>query len=180
MADLRQVRKRVKIALGVLLGIDVIAGAILFSPLIGSTSSRRQELNQLWSQLQTQTHQVEPLKHMPQRVSLAREQIAEFYKHRFPAQYSEILTEFGKLAVTNGVTIDGVKYTPSETDIDHLELVEMDADLAGNYVSVAKFINSLERDDMFFIINSVTLAGEQQGTVKLKMILETYLKSGSQ
>ncbi len=32
---------------------------------------------------------------------------------------------------------------------------------------------------MFFIINSVTLGGQQQGPVKLSMKLETYLKAGS-
>ena len=32
---------------------------------------------------------------------------------------------------------------------------------------------------MFFIIDSVTLGGEPQGTVKLSMKLETYLKAGS-
>jgi len=30
---------------------------------------------------------------------------------------------------------------------------------------LAKFINALERDEMFFIINSVTLGGEPQGAV---------------
>ena len=32
---------------------------------------------------------------------------------------------------------------------------------------------------MFFIINSVTLGGEQQGPVKLNVKLEAYLKAGS-
>ncbi len=54
----------------------------------------------------------------------------------------------------------------------------LEADLAGNYVSLAKFINALERDDMFFIISSITLAGEQKGPIKLQMKLETYLKAG--
>ena len=55
----------------------------------------------------------------------------------------------------------------------------MEADLSGNYTSLAKFINALERDEMFFIINSVTLGGEPQGPVKLNVKLETYLKAGS-
>ena len=60
-----------------------------------------------------------------------------------------------------------------------LQRVEMEADLAGNYTSLAKFINALERDEMFFIINSVTLGGQPQGPVKLNVKLETYLKAGS-
>ncbi len=178
MADLRQTRKKVKTVIGILLGVDLVAAVALFSPLIGSTNSRRQELNQLWADLQAKTRQAEPLRNMPHRVELAKDQISEFYS-RFPSEYSQILTEFGKLAVSDGVTIEGVKYKPSDTDNSHLQLIEMDADLAGNYVSLAKFINALERDEMFFTIDSVELGGEQQGPVKLKIKLETYLKTGT-
>jgi hypothetical protein len=44
---------------------------------------------------------------------------------------------------------------------------------------LARFINATERDEMFFIINSVTLGGEPQGPVRLNVKLETYLKVGS-
>ena len=52
-------------------------------------------------------------------------------------------------------------------------------DYRGNYVSLAKFINALERDEMFFIIDSIALAGEQKGPIKLQMKFETYLKAGA-
>ena len=55
----------------------------------------------------------------------------------------------------------------------------VEADLIGNYASLARFINALERDQMFFIINSVTLGGETQGPVKLNVKLETYLRTGT-
>jgi type IV pilus assembly protein PilO len=55
----------------------------------------------------------------------------------------------------------------------------MEAELEGNYVSLAKFINALERDEMFFLISSIQLAGEQNGPIKLQMRLETYLKAGT-
>jgi type IV pilus assembly protein PilO len=61
-----------------------------------------------------------------------------------------------------------------------LQPVEVEADLSGSYVSLAKFINALERDDMFFIISNVTLAGEQKGPIKLQVKVETYLKAGDQ
>jgi hypothetical protein len=40
-----------------------------------------------------------------------------------------------------------------------------------------RFINSLERDPLFFIIDSVELGGEQGGVVKLQLKLETYQKA---
>ena len=58
-------------------------------------------------------------------------------------------------------------------------MVEIEADFAGSYSSLARFINALERDEMFFIINSVTLGGQTQGPVRLGIKLETYLKARS-
>jgi len=179
MPDLRQTRKNIKITLAALVAVDVVAVIVLFSPLVGSTESRRLELNQLWSELQTKTRQVEPLTNLDQKVVTANRQITDFYKKRFPAQQSQILTQFGKLAAANGVIIEEAKYKENDTEIGRLVPVEVEADLSGNYISLAKFINALERDDMLFIINSITLAGEQNGPIKLQMKVETYLKVGA-
>jgi hypothetical protein len=61
-----------------------------------------------------------------------------------------------------------------------LQPVEIDADLSGNYIALAKFINALERDDMLFIISGIELGGEQTGPIKLQMKLETYSRAGTQ
>ena len=37
-----------------------------------------------------------------------------------------------------------------------------------------RFINALERNKLFFIVDSVVLGGEQGGSVKLEVRLETY------
>jgi Tfp pilus assembly protein PilO len=179
MPDLRRTRKTIKIALGVLLGVDVVAAAVLFSPLVGSTASRRAELNRLWSELRVKTSQVEPLNHLDKKVLAADKQIEEFYKQRFASQESVILTQFGKLAAENGVTINDAKYKVEDSDIDSLQPVAVDADLTGSYVQLARFINALERDDMLFLISSIQLGGEQNGPIRLQMKLETYLKVGT-
>lgn len=179
MPDLRQTRKKIKMALAVLLGVDVAALAILFSPLVGSTESRRLQLGQLWSELQIKTRQVEPLKNLDKKVIVANKQITDFYKQRFPSEDSQIVTEVGKVAMENGVAIEGAHYKVLEPMVGHLAPVEMEAQLSGNYVSLAKFINALERDNTFFIINSIALAGEPKGPIKLQMKFETYLKAGA-
>lgn len=180
MPDLRQTRKNLKTALAVMAGIDLLAAIVYFSPLVGSAETRRQTLNELQTELNTKTRQVAPLQNLPHKVVLANTQTQMFYKMRFPAQDSQIVTQFGKLAVANGVTIEQAKYpVKGEVEGGKLQRVEMEADLAGNYRSLAKFINAVERDEMFFIINSVTLGGDPQGPVKLNVKLETYLKVGS-
>ena len=179
MPDLRRTRKNLNTTLAIMAGIDLLAAIVYFSPLVGSAESRRQEQNTLQAELITKTRQVAPLKDLPQKVVLAGHQINDFYKTRLPSQESQILTELGKLAAANGVNIDQEKYKVDAAQAGGLQPVEIDADFAGNYTALAKFINALERDEMFFIINNVTLGGQQQGPVKLGVKLETYLKAGS-
>jgi type IV pilus assembly protein PilO len=179
MPDLRRTRKNLKTAIAVMAGVDLLAAVVYFSPLVGSAESRRMELNRLQTELNTKTRQVAPLKDLPQKVVLASHQINDFYKRRFPTQSSQIVTEFGKLAAANGVAIEQVKYKLDEAETGNLQPEEIEASLAGNYTSLARFINALERDEMFFIIDSVTLGGQPQGSVKLSMKVETYLKAGT-
>ena len=180
MADLRKTRKSIQTALFIILGVDVLASIAFFSPLVGSAESRLLEMHTLQAELTTKTRQVEPLKDLPHKVVLARQQISDFYTKRFPGQNSQIASELGKVAGADGIVIEQVQYKPNDLGPGGLQPVEIEADLSGNYRSLAHFINALERDNTFFIISSVALAGEQTGPVKLKMKLETYLKAGPQ
>jgi len=180
MPDLRKTRKNLQTTLAVMAGVDLLAAVLYFSPLVGSAESRRMELNRLQAELTTKTRQVAPLKDLPKKVDIAGRQIGEFYKSRFPSTNSQVLTELGKLTSANGVRIEQGRFKPAEGILAGLQGVEMEYDFAGSYTSLARFINALERDQMFFIINSVTLGGDPQGPVKLSVKLETYLKVGSQ
>jgi type IV pilus assembly protein PilO len=179
MPDFRKTRKDLKTALAIMIGVDVVAAIIYFSPLVGSPESRRMQMNQLQAELNTKTREVAPLKDLPQKVDLASKQISEFYKKRFPTENSQIATEFGKLTRENGVTIEQGKYKLPEEEVGNVQPVQMEYDLSGSYTSLAKFINAVERDEMFFIIDSVTLGGDPHGAVKLNVKLETYVKAGA-
>jgi len=180
MPDLRHTRKNLKLTLAVLAGVDLLAAILYFSPVVGSAESRRMELNRLQADLTMKTHLVAPLKDLPEKIELAKGQIASFYKNRFPSQNSQIYTELGKVSAANGVKIEQVRYKPADFTSNGLQSIEIEADLSGNYTSLAHFINAVERDEMFFIIDSVTLGGEPQGPVKLGVKMETYLKVGQQ
>jgi type IV pilus assembly protein PilO len=179
MPDLRQTRKNIKMALAIMAGVDVLALVLYLSPVIGTAESRHQQINQLQTELTTKTKDVAPLKDLPQRVQLANRQINDFYKRRIPSEQSQIVEELGKLQSATGVTIEEVKYKPAEKQQGNLQPEEMEADIKGNYSELARFINAVERDDMFFIIDGVRLDGEPQGPVKLKVKLEAFLRMGT-
>jgi len=179
MPDLRQTRKKLKLTLAILGGVNLLAAVLYFSPLVGSVESRQMERNRLQAELTTKTRQVAPLKDLPQKVELAKHQIADFYRNRFPSQNSEIYAKLGTIAAENGVKIEQLRNKPADTTSNGLQVIEMEADLSGSYTSLARFINAIERDEMFFVVNSVTLNGEPQGAVKLNVKLEAYLKVGT-
>jgi len=170
-------RKKVKIAIAALLAVDIVAVVLLFSPLVGSERSRREQLDQLWQELQRKTHEAEPLKNVDQKIVVATQQVDDFYKNRLPAQDSAIYDELGKVAKQSGVKIGQIRSKGKDTDQVGLRPVEIQADFSGDYLQLVRFINSLERDPLFFIIDSVELGGEQGGVVKLQLKLETYQKA---
>jgi type IV pilus assembly protein PilO len=176
MPELRDTRHKLKIAIAAMLIVDVAAAAVLFSPLVGSERSRREQLAQLWQELRLKTKQVEPLRGLDKKIVTADRQINDFYKDRIAEHDSDISVELGKLASQSGVVFSEVKYKLHDPEPVGLRRVEIDADLSGDYLHLVRFINALERDHIFFIIDSVGLGGEQGGVVKLQMKVETYLK----
>src|SRR5271155_4123988 len=110
MPDLKDSRRKVKIALAALAVVDVIAIAVFFSPLVGSETSRREQLDQAWKELQQKTREVEPLRGLDKKIPVARKQITDFYAHRLPSQDSGISADLGKVAAETGVRIESVKY----------------------------------------------------------------------
>lgn len=178
MPDLKETRRKVKIAIGAMAAVDALAIGLLVSPLIGSAASRKQDLTQLWLTLQAKTKQVEPLRGLDKKIPIATQQIDQFYRERFPAHDSDVAEALVNLAKETGVKIQSTKYKWEDPEPVGLRRVDIEAEIQGDYQPLAKFLNGLERDKMFFIVNSVGLA-EQNGPVVLQMKLETYQKVGS-
>jgi type IV pilus assembly protein PilO len=102
----------------------------------------------------------------------------QFYTHRLPSSYSQVLSELGALTKQQNVHLNGVQYaqSPALSGPGQLIEVRMDASLAGDYRPLVQLINSLERDHMFFDISSITFTGANNGQVNLRMRINTYLR----
>jgi len=121
------------------------------------------------------------LRGLDKKIPVAHKQIDQFYAQRLPSQDSSISADLGKVASQNGIKIESIKYSMKDAEMTGLGVrrMEIEADLAGDYLQLVRFINALERNQMFFLVDSVGLGGEQNGMVKLQLKLETYLKSGA-
>jgi Tfp pilus assembly protein PilO len=79
------------------------------------------------------------------------------------------------LYVASGVRLTRVQYTQGEPGPGLTEIT-MDASISGNYPAIMRFVNSMERDPMFFIIRAMALTGQQGGLVNLRMRVSTWLR----
>ena len=174
MPDLRKARTKLQIAVGVLVAIDLAAILLLLSPYAGSEATRQAQMRQLW--LDLKSRETAPWRGLEKKVPQARQQVADFYHERFPSGYSEISNSVDKIASESGVKISSEKYDEKAAEVESVQLVEIQADVSGDYLQLVRFINTLERSKLFFIVRDLQIAGEQSGQVKLQIKFETHLR----
>lgn len=177
MASLRESRRKLKRALVALLLVDAAVLGLWLSPLVRSPKWRLEAYNQLHSELLAKRRQAAAVEGIDGKLERARTDIQRFYEGRLPERQSEIAAELGVLAKRHRVQLSQVSYATEAAELADLSRVEVQAALEGNYVEVIKFINALERDELFFIINSISLDEQQGGAVKLQIVMETYTRT---
>lgn len=144
----------------------------------GATQSASFEQEQLrYAQLQAEMVHLQGL---PQKVDQARDDAIHFYEKRLAPNYSAVLEELGAIEVKNQVRLTRAQYAPSPA-IEGLREVRIDGNLSGDYTALMRFINDLERDKnhVFFIVNGITLTGQQGGLVNLRLRMTTYLQANA-
>jgi Tfp pilus assembly protein PilO len=153
------------VALGVRLGFDWAA--------MDSHSSEVLAGKQI--ELRALEIQTKPLRGIDQRVEKTRQQLIDFYQKRIPPNYSSIDARVAELQVNSGVRLTRVQYSQGKPGPGLTEIT-MDASISGSYPAIMRFINSLERDPMFFIIRGMALTGQQGGLVNLRLRVSTWLR----
>ena len=129
--------------------------------------------------LKTARLQAQPLRGLDGKIAASTQDANVFYADRLPYAYSEVLAELGHLTQKTNVRLANVQYAQAPMLSGDYALTElhMDASVSGDYRPVVEFINSLERDKMFFLVNGISLSGQQTGTVNLRIRLTTYLRA---
>jgi Tfp pilus assembly protein PilO len=153
------------VGLGVRLGLDWTA--------TNGTSTEALESKQV--QLKALDLQTAPLRGLDKRVDQAHLQLASFYARRVPPNYSAISMRIGELAIKSGVRLTRVQYTQGKPG-SVLTEIAMDAGIGGDYPSIMRFVNSVERDPEFFLIRGMNFTGQQGGQVNVRIQISTWLR----
>jgi hypothetical protein len=138
-------------------------------------------LSQQRTRLTTARLQAQPLRGLDAKIVASNQDADAFYADRLPYAYSEVLSELGRLTQKSSVRLANVQYAqnPVLSGANALTELHMDASVSGDYRPIVEFINGLERDKMFFLVNGINLSGQQTGMVNLRIRLITYLRAPS-
>jgi hypothetical protein len=127
-------------------------------------------------QLAALTTEMVPMLGVENRLVTTRQRIQTFYSTRIPENYSILALRVGQLGANSGVRLSKVQYSQGPPGIDLTE-VSMDAGVSGEYPQIMRFVNALERDQVFFVIRGMSLNGQQGGVVDLRLRVSTWLRS---
>ncbi len=175
--DIKDKARRFRILLAILLGVCLLAGSVIASPIGDSRKHRQQEIEALRAELRSKTSEVEPLLGIEEKISDAQAEVSDFYRDRLPSSYAAVSEKLGGIATENGVNLNTGHYVSEPSGLAGLQHLAIDVSVSGDYMHLVRFINAAEREKMFFIVDSVSLSQQQGGTVQLQVRVETLLKA---
>jgi hypothetical protein len=166
--------------LALVIAADVFLGVRFALAWRAIRSDQSPEFLQEEARLAQLESQMNHLNGLPQKVDTADKDAQKFYDARIAPNYSTVLAQLGAIATKSSVRLSRAAYVPNPA-LSGLTELHIDASLTGQYSDLMHFINGIERDrdHTFFIINGVTLNGQQGGLVNLRLRMTTYLRGGA-
>jgi cbb3-type cytochrome oxidase subunit 3 len=179
MGDLQTIRRRFWIATVVLSLVSVALLAYLLRPGSSAAAQEAQEAS-LQQRVNLLKNEVEKRKSSnPQKT---REDLKNFYAEDVPVRSSQVSEQFEKIVKDTGVTAPAIRYSPEaqdKTSLPSVQQIKVETTVTGDYAKVAKFINAMEQARLLFIIDKVSLTGQEGGNVTLQITFTTFLKASA-
>src|SRR5579863_10508918 len=104
----------------------------------------------------------------------------EFFNTHFNpagAGYSAISEDLGDLSRSAGLRSDTISFHQHAPDARGLMQVDIATAVEGDYDSLVQFLNKLEHSDNFCVLDSLALASNTQGKLRLNLQLRTYFRT---
>ena len=144
----------------------------------GLSANNAEALDQQHVQLIAAQLAAKPLRGLDKKLVASTHDANGFYQTRLPYADSQMAGGDWAADAKAGVRWTHAQYAESAvlSGSDALTQVSIDASVSGDYRPIVLFINAVERDKVFFVINGINLTGQQTGQVNLRIRLTTYLR----
>ena|SRR5882672_10993147 len=183
MNKLTSTKQKFTLIMAVVGAVDLLLIVYLLLPGSSPTAMAAQE-QALREQERTLKVEVAPLIGIDKKLAATRVDVQKLYEQKIPSQFSQISQHLEKLMQEAGVTsAQGIHYaqeknaTNEKNELPDVQRIAIDTTVTGEYAKVARFINAMEQDKYVFIIDQISLSGQQEpGVVSLQIKFETFLK----
>jgi DNA repair ATPase RecN len=178
---LKDPRVVVRAVLGVLVVANLVAALIAVRPWGGSAEDLARERQRLRQQLAQMQSRLDKSKALAAKVDLARKEGDQFltkYVTDRQTTMSTIGTELTRIAKEAGVKDKGlnINLEPVEGS-DTLVQMTVAAAYEGNYATLAKLMNLLDKSERFLIIESMVATPQQSSpTITVSLKLDTFVR----
>lgn len=111
----------------------------------------------------------------------------EKFEKSLPAEStisSSIASELDEIAKKSNLKIDNLTEHQKEVANRGMAEVSIEATVSGNYTSVVRFVNGLQRSQRFFVVDGLTLATDSQnqaatGLIRVALHVRTYFREAA-
>lgn len=174
----RNWKTAVRWGLGVVLALDLLLLVAVWRS--NGQQDRAGELERLRVQHKQLAADAASARLIRERLPLVRAQCDAFFEQQLsPAAggYSRVVADLGAIAARAGLRASGVTF--KEQPIAHPGVVEVEVRtvVEGDYASLVRFINGLERSENFYLLHNLSLVSTTTGGIKLNLELRTYFRS---
>ena len=184
--NLKDPRVLVRAALGVLVIANIAAALMVFKPWGGSAEDLAREQIDLQQQLTSSQARLERTKALVAKAERARKDgdtfLAEYTTERRNT-FSTIMAELDRVSREAGINARPVNYELTQVEgSDSLYQMSISAAYEGNYTSLLKFVNLLDKSPRFLIIESMTAAPQQanaQDLLNVVIKLDNFVRDPS-
>ena len=177
----RDLTRKIRIVLGTLLALNLIAAGLLLFPPGGSADDLERELAALQTQVGQKRALLDRTRLNVTAIEKARGEGDQFLNHYFLTRRTADSTLLAELTeAANKAQIkerDRAQTTEFIEGSDSLSMMTITANYEGTYRNLLNFINELDRSDQFLITESMTAAPQQgSNTLTVSMKIDAFIR----
>jgi hypothetical protein len=173
-------KKRVIVLLLLLLSTAAVAlGAYSWN--LPSAQSAQQELVLLTRNRELLKKDIQRAREIRSHIPAIQKDCDAFEESLFPEStgYSMVSAELGALAAESGLRLQSRALNSALVKGHDLTLISIDTQLSGDYRSVVRFLNELQRSRNFYAVQSLSArpGGQARGSLQVSVHIKTYFRS---
>ena len=169
---------RLRTVLIALLGLNVVLLTLVFHRPGFTLPEQQAELVRARERRDAAQNAVAQMRDLRSKLQGALQNGDQFAKVHFLARgdgFSTILEDLEARAADAGLRPGGVTYKlADEQDQPGWTGVEVNLAVEGDYPDLLRFIHQLEQSDLFWIINSIGVAGSAEKGLRMSLVMQTY------